>query len=366
MDGIKRVSTKGVTAKHASSVDHRRVQKSSTLNRRFVKKPTVAPKISTVAGAASVSLRQMSQRKELLQKQHQVQLHPTNDITRTSGTARQSAQQPVRIVAANQQTKQIQNQQQQRAARMQEIRQAASQEYTKLSRTQQQDDIAEKRQMITSGQLQQHHIAKIAKARMAARKAEPERLSAQELKDRAIQQALRKVSTMNETQTQFGEAVQKKTHFWQNKKFAIASSMAVISIALLGYLVYLNLPDLSVRVAAMQTGIDNAYPSYVPTDYRLDGLVSENNGCLTMAFKNDDGEKFTLKEEKTTWDSSAVLSNYVKKEWGDDYSIAKGQGLTIYVSKSNAAWVNGGVFYVIENESGKLTSSDLHDIAVSL
>ena len=54
------------------------------------------------------------------------------------------------------------------------------------------------------------------------------------------------------------------------------------------------------------------------------------------------------------------------KNWGASYSVAKGQGLTIYVSGSNAAWVNGGVFYVINGDEGSLSSSDLHDIAVSL
>ena len=135
---------------------------------------------------------------------------------------------------------------------------------------------------------------------------------------------------------------------------------------LLGYLVSVNLPDISVRVAAMHSGIEKAYPSYVPASYRLDGLVNENNGRITMSFKNDRDQKFTLMEEKSSWDSSAVLTNYVEKNWGASYSIAKGQGLTIYVSGSNAAWVNGGVFYVIEDESGSLSSSDLHDIAVSL
>ena len=85
-----------------------------------------------------------------------------------------------------------------------------------------------------------------------------------------------------------------------------------------------------------------------------------------MSFKNDRDQKFTLMEEKSSWDSSAVLTNYVSKNWGASYAIAKGQGLTIYVSGSNAAWVNGGVFYVITDETNTLSTSDLHDIAVSL
>jgi hypothetical protein len=208
-------------------------------------------------------------------------------------------------------------------------------------------------------------LAKIAKARMAARKASaPQALSAQELKERAIQQALRKVSMMNAEE----EAGMKsaKQHFWQRKNFKIVAAMSAITLAIFGYLVSVNLPDISVRVAAMHTGIEKAYPSYLPANYRLDGLVKEENGRITMSFKNDRDQKFTLMEEKSSWDSSAVLTNYVSKNWGASYSIAKGQGLTIYVSGSNAAWVNGGVFYVISDDTNTLTSSDLHDIAVSL
>jgi hypothetical protein len=212
---------------------------------------------------------------------------------------------------------------------------------------------------------QDTHVAKVAKARMAARKAPaPKQLSAQELKERAIKRALRDVSTMNQA-AEYDAQVQKQ-HFWQRKKFVAAAAMAVVSIALLGYLVGINMPDISVRVAAMHSGIEKAYPSFVPSGYRLDGLVKEENGRITMAFKNDAGKKFTLMEEKSSWDSSAVLTNYVMKNWGASYSIAKGQGLTIYVAGSNAAWVNGGVFYVVLDDSNSLSSSDLHDIAVSL
>ena len=38
MDGIKRTA-RNVSTNHSSVVDHRRVQKSTTLNRKFVKRP---------------------------------------------------------------------------------------------------------------------------------------------------------------------------------------------------------------------------------------------------------------------------------------------------------------------------------------
>lgn len=378
MDGVKKVTSR-TTANHASSLDHRRIQKSSTLNRKFVKRPIARPKITAAAGAASRSLRQQGQACTLLQKQNTVRLSPSSKITQAQQQQQQAQTEriSVRQAGARQQQQQVKQaaaaQQQQR---LQVAKKQAQQQQGRQAQQQQQRAVVRRQQIVSTASkdlpVQKNQTLEAARARMAARKqaAQPQHLSAQELKERAIQQALRKVDKIDGDKTmaaQFVDAGQQKTgHFWQRRGFAIAAGMAVISLALLGYLVHLNLPDISVRVTAMQTGIEKIYPSYVPTNYRLDGLVKEDAGRVTMNFKNDEGKKFTLMEEKSNWDSAAVLSNYVKKNWGNDYSIAKGQGLTIYVSGANAAWVNGGVFYVITDEGGTLTASDLHDIAVSL
>lgn len=388
MDGVKKATSR-TTANHASSLDHRRIQKSSTLNRKFVKRPTARPKITAAAGAASRSLRQQGQARTLIQKQNTVRLAPSSKITQNQQQQQQQRQaqaQTERISirqagAAKQQQQakqatvaQQQRQQQQQRGQAAVKKQAQAQQVKQAQQQQQQRAVRRQIVSATSKDLpvQKNQTLEAARARMAARKqaAQPQHLSAQELKERAIQQALRKIDKIDGDKTmaaQFVDTGQQKTgHFWQRRGFAIAAGMAVFSLALLGYLVHLNLPDISVRVTAMQTGIEKIYPSYVPTNYRLDGLVKEDAGRVTMNFKNDEGKKFILMEEKSNWDSAAVLSNYVKKNWGNDYSIAKGQGLTIYVSGANAAWVNGGVFYVITDEGGNLSASDLHDIAVSL
>lgn len=380
MDGVKRVSGKGIGVHHASSVDHRRIQKSTTLNRKFVKKPVAKARINIAAGSAAQSLRmqeqEQQQRRQIQQQRQQVAQQQLGkqqiQQARTQGQQIRARQQ---TLAARQQAGQQQKRgllQKQAGIRLNPLvartQQQSAQQQQQTRQQKASRQIAVEKQQQDRG-VQRNHVVQVAKARQAARKAEPVHLSAQELKDRAIKQALRKVSQVeNDTKmtTQFSESKQEKQHFWQKRRFAVAVAMVVISFGLLGYLVYLNMPDISVRVAAMQTGIDKAYPSYVPANYRLDGLVKEDAGRITMNFKNSEGKKFTLMEEKSSWDSSAVLSNYVKKNWGSDYSIAKGQGLTIYVSKSNAAWVNGGVFYVITDDEGSLSSTDLHDIAVSL
>ncbi|MDR3298192.1 MAG: hypothetical protein LBT19_02395 [Candidatus Nomurabacteria bacterium] len=328
MDGIKK-NTVGKTGHHYSSSDHQTLQRSSTLNRRFVKRPAKAavnPQISSAAMRAAETLR----RRQLIAP------NPT----------RANLQTPSRSSA-------IQN--------------------TKADDGKIAVKVIKKKEAATPvTPATQHPVARLANARTAARKAEPPRhLSAQELKDRAIQQALRRVSTMNEDQTvevqeKMSESITKKKPFWQKRKLAIALAMSAVSIALLGYLVHINLPDLSVKVAAMQTGIDGAYPSYIPKNYRLDGLVSEKDGKITMNFSGKDSASFTLTEEKSNWDSSAVLANFVTPKWENEYSIVKGQGLTIYVAGSNAVWVNGGILYFIEDTNNFLTKQQLHDIAVSL
>lgn len=360
MDGIKVKVNNASSAKNASAVNKRRLQSSTTLNRKFVKKPTPAPRIKASAGAASRTLKAQNQKRVLISKGQAVRLKPV-----AKQQAQQQQQQAQQDAVAQQTEKVVQQATKQLSEQEQMQNKIASRA---SSNTISLKDLASVK-AVDDEQIQPAQdtkLAKVAKARMAARKAAaPQALTAQELKERAIQQALRKVSTMNQDAEDTG-IKSAKQHFWKKKNFKIVASMAVVTLAILGYLVSVNLPDISVRVAAMHTGIEKAYPSYLPASYRLDGLVKEENGRITMSFKNDRDQKFTLMEEKSSWDSSAVLTNYVAKNWGVSYAIAKGQGLTIYVSGSNAAWVNGGVFYVITDDTNTLTASDLHDIAVSL
>lgn len=395
MDGVNRISRKGATTNHASSVDHRRLQKSSTLNRRFVRRPSAAAKTQQNAAKAQQRATQTQQKKAVASARVSAQQTSTKTAQQQLSSNKQQAQQQkavVRSVAGTrgasgkqsliqhskagkiqpsaafvEQQKRLRQKQQQNATQQQVGKRITAQQLAKI-RQQAATDLKQTRKQESKDiGPQGHKLLDATRARMAAQAAPaPAKITAQERKDRAIQQALQRMQSAENTKEDFGEKKIKKQHFWQKKRFAVAMAMAIISIGLLGYLVSLNLPDISVRVAAMQAGISNAYPSYVPSNYRLDGLVKEENGKITMNFKNDIGKTFSLIEEKSSWDSTAVLVNYVKKNWGDDYSIAKGQGLTIYISGSKAVWVNGGVLYIVDGEAAELNSSDLHDIAVSL
>ncbi len=191
---------------------------------------------------------------------------------------------------------------------------------------------------------------------------EIKKMSAKELKDQAIQKALSEANQLTKS-----EKKQKTTklHFGF-PRVALALSCAAAAVFMLVYFVNLNMPDISLKVAAMQTGFDASYPGYVPRDYSLSGITSENNK-ITLSFKRQSPESsFSITEEKSAWDSSALLSNYVKNTYGDDYLVVKEQGLTIYISSGDAAWVNGGVFYLLKSDSDTLTKKQIKSIAVSL
>ena len=90
------------------------------------------------------------------------------------------------------------------------------------------------------------------------------------------------------------------------------------------------------------------------------------SGKITITFEGPDNASFTLTEEKSSWDSTTLLRNYVEPTWKDNYTSTHEQGITIYVSGSNAAWVNGGVLYKINSVSASLTNKQLRNIVTSM
>ena len=126
------------------------------------------------------------------------------------------------------------------------------------------------------------------------------------------------------------------------------------------------MPSISVRVAAMQTGIEASYPTYVPRDYQLSGVSTGDNSTVTLNFSGKDNDSFYITEEKSSWDSNALLNNYVKSEWDEDYTAVREQGVTLYIHNSDAVWVNGGILYKLKAVHGVLSKKVIKNIALSL
>lgn len=191
-------------------------------------------------------------------------------------------------------------------------------------------------------------------------------MSMSDKKNAAIKSALNSVATMEskmKRQPIVSHIKAKRT--FSAKKIILAFSCAAISIAAIGYFISLNMPDVSVRVAAMQTGIEATYPTYIPRGYKLSNISSENKK-LTINFTDGENHNFSITEERSSWDSYALESNYAKKTWDSNYSAIREQGLTIFVSNSDAAWVNGGIVYKLTTTNCNLTKKQIKSIATSL
>jgi hypothetical protein len=180
--------------------------------------------------------------------------------------------------------------------------------------------------------------------------------TSQEIKNEAIAEALAKPPVKTP-----------RKHFFNRHPRAITIISISLVVAVLGaYLTYVNMPGLSVRVAAAQAGIKATYPEYRPDGYSLDGPVTFSDGQVTIGFSSNTGtSKFAIKQAKSSYDSPAVLDNIVRKKAGNAYTTNQEQGLTIYTYSGNGAWVNGGILYTIDGNA-PLSGDQIRRIATSM
>ena len=187
--------------------------------------------------------------------------------------------------------------------------------------------------------------------------------SAKKLTNRARQNSKALMSAMKEeTKPKSAPITIKKPKV--SKKhliFAVASSICCMGV--LYATLKFSMPDISAKVAAAQNGA--SYPSFVPRDFTARSASFQKN-TFSLEFVGPDKTRFTLDQEKLPWDSNALLNNYVKPTWGEQYDTIREQGLTIYMYQSNAAWVNGGTVYKLNTTSGSLSKKQLKNIITSL
>ncbi|NCU38832.1 hypothetical protein EOL96_07330 [Candidatus Saccharibacteria bacterium] len=151
-----------------------------------------------------------------------------------------------------------------------------------------------------------------------------------------------------------------------NKRIVSLAGAGMAVLLLGGYFTYLNMPNLSVRVAAVRAGIDASYPSYHPSGYSLSGPVAYEDGKVEIKYaSNGSPQSFMLVQETSGWDSDTVLEEYVKPKAGENYAVTSESGLTIYTWNSNAAWVSGGILYTVSGDSN-LSPDQIRHMAVSM
>lgn len=181
--------------------------------------------------------------------------------------------------------------------------------------------------------------------------------TAKELKNEAIEKALSNEITSN-------KKVRRRQKKGSTLRWLNTFSVGLAVMLLGGYLTYLSMPNISIRMAAIQSGIDAKYPGYKPDGYALNGPIKFKSGEVSMRYAYADGSSaYTITQQKSGWNSSAVKEFFSEKHKSPNTTMI--DGLTIYSGGKEAAWVNGGILYQISGDAN-LSNDQIQKIATSL
>lgn len=326
---------------HPATSVHKKTQRSNTLNRKFIKKPTnttLTPSAVTSSAAAPTATPTVPTQK----------VTPSPSIERSRGQ-RIDGLRPV------------------------SSRRSPARSHQFLSSSAKRNTVLQPHQPIKKtppvtvsapASMQEapaaHPIISRVHSVQAQKKAQPSSQqppTASVLKQAAINEAM--------DQAPKHHAKRHKHASRRSRFFGLASAFAAL-VLFAGYLTYLNVPNLSVRVAAAQAGIDASYPGYQPDGYKLNGPVAFSDGEVRMKFTANTGtSEFALVQSRSGWDSGALLENFVKEKSNGDYTTSQEKGITVYSYQGNAAWVSGGILYTIDGDA-PLNPNQIRKIATSV
>jgi hypothetical protein len=202
------------------------------------------------------------------------------------------------------------------------------------------------------------HMVKIMQQQAAA--APQKQLTGSDLKEQLIKERLAEVSDRHEKH-------HKKVGWLGRQQRMVTILSSTLALLILGgYLTYITLPSISLRVAASRAGVNANMPEYKPDGYSLDGPITYSPGEVVISYKSntEDTSGYKIVQKATNWDSQAVLDNYVAK-LTDNYLTFQERGVTVYTFGNKAAWVNGGLLYTIEGNAA-LSSDQILRVATSI
>ncbi len=139
---------------------------------------------------------------------------------------------------------------------------------------------------------------------------------------------------------------------------------SLIAVFLLGFLAYHNAPNLSMQVASYKAGLHAKFPAQQPLGFTF-GYLDYQPGNVTINFTSPDSRQFHITQKASSWDSQALLSNFVASA-NSAYKTYQQAGRTVYLLGNNTAtWVDSGVWYTVDGNSS-LSSKQLLELASSM
>lgn len=188
----------------------------------------------------------------------------------------------------------------------------------------------------------------------------PQELTGQHVKHRLIAHA---AAQLGQTAAKTKKQSRGRLRIFSPKRIAAASTAVLLLAA---YFAYTSIPGISVGLAGSQAGVAAHYPNYHPDGYSFQGPVAFEPGQVEIKFtSNGGGNGYTVKQQASSWNATAVLDNLVSGASNGRYDSTNKNGLIIYTYNNRAAWSNGGVLYTIEGDA-PLSTDQLLDIASSM
>jgi hypothetical protein len=158
---------------------------------------------------------------------------------------------------------------------------------------------------------------------------------------------------------------------WQKLKNAprwlTIGATLVVLILLAGYITMSRVATVAVRVAGAKAHVNAKVPAYVPSGFSFVGPVDYHDGSVNVKFKSNDGSdrEFTLKQNSSNMSSKSLEDQVVPQNVQVQTSVVNGTTVYIYGQTNDAAWVNNGVQYTVQDKAS-LNSDQLLKIANSL
>jgi hypothetical protein len=140
----------------------------------------------------------------------------------------------------------------------------------------------------------------------------------------------------------------------------------LVVLVLGGFFAWQNIPSVAVKVTSLRAHISASAPSYTPSGFKFAGLTNYHNGAITIQYKanGDASRNFAITQEKSSMDSSSLIATELSASTPQSSQI-NGKTIYIYGNDNDALWVDHGMKYFIDDHAN-LNADQILRIAGSL
>ena len=140
-------------------------------------------------------------------------------------------------------------------------------------------------------------------------------------------------------------------------------TMALAFVILGGYFTYINIPTISIRVAANQAGI-NARVPYMPNGYSIDGPVAHMSGQIRINYRSNSGtDGYSITQQKSLWGNADIVRYLLPQH--EEYRTLDVNGMIVYRFGNDAVWIKDNILFTL-NGNDLMSDEKIKRIAESV